>query len=94
MLNDIAAFLKEMPIKHYLRGGLFSTKEPTLVFSIGGDKVEGLAAGARGGGVGYERSLEKDNDAPPLATGHSNPGALGPGPYLANFLLGTDLEKM
>jgi hypothetical protein len=72
MLNDIAAFLKEMPVKHYLRGGLFSTKEPTLVFSIGGDSVEALAAGARGGGVGYERSLEKDNDAPPLATGHSN----------------------
>jgi hypothetical protein len=71
MLNDISAFLGEMPIRHYLAGGLWSTKEPTMAFFIGHEKIEALVAGMRGG-VGYERSLEKDNDAPPLASGHSS----------------------
>src|SRR5260370_25991840 len=71
MLNDISAFLGEMPIRNYLAGGLWSTKEPTMAFFIGHEKIEALVAGVRGG-VGYERSLEKDNDAPPLASGHSS----------------------
>ena len=42
-----------------------------MAFFIGHEKIEALVAGVRGG-VGYERSLEKDNDAPPLASGHSS----------------------
>jgi hypothetical protein len=68
MLNDIATFFREMPVTHYLAGGLWSTKEPTLAFFIGREKIEALAAGPRGG-VGYEASVEKDNDAPPFASG-------------------------
>jgi len=71
MLNDISTFLREMPVRHYLAGGLWSTKEPTLAFFIGQEKIEALVAGVRGG-VGYERSLEKDNDAPPLAGGQAS----------------------
>src|SRR3974377_1142529 len=71
MLNDICTFLREMPVRHYLTGGLWSTKEPTLAFFIGQEKIEALVAGVRGG-VGYEGCLEKDNDAPPLASGQSS----------------------
>ena len=71
MYNDIATFLREMPLKYYLSGGFWSTKEPTLAFFIGREQVQALAAGSRGG-VGYESSLEKDSDAPPLAGGQSN----------------------
>jgi hypothetical protein len=71
MLDDISTFLREMPVKYYLAGGLWSTKEPTLAFFIGQEKIEALVAGSRGG-VGYEGSLEKDNDAPPLASGQSS----------------------
>jgi hypothetical protein len=78
MLNDIATFVREMPVKQYLAGGLWSTREPTIVFFIGPEKIEALVAGLRGG-VGYERSLEKDNDAPPLATGQSSPATTGSG---------------
>ena len=42
-----------------------------MALYIGHEKIEALVAGVRGG-VGYERSLEKDNDAPPLASGHSS----------------------
>jgi hypothetical protein len=65
MYNDITTFLREMPVKHYLAGGFLSTREPTLAFFIGRDQIQALAAGARGG-VGYESTLEKDGDAPPL----------------------------
>jgi hypothetical protein len=78
MLNDIATFVREMPVKQYLAGGLWSTREPTIVFFIGPERIEALVAGMRGG-VGYERSLEKDNDAPPLATGQSSPATTGAG---------------
>ena len=71
MLDDICTFLREMPVKYYLAGGLWSTTEPTLAFFIGQEKIEALVAGSRGG-VGYESSLEKDNDAPPLASGQSS----------------------
>jgi hypothetical protein len=71
MYNDITTFLREMPLKHYLAGGFLSTKEPTLAFFIGREKIQALAAGNRGG-VGYESSLEKDSDAPPFAGGQSN----------------------
>jgi hypothetical protein len=71
MLNDVSTFLREMPVKHYLTGGLWSIKEPTLAFFIGQEKIEALVAGVRGG-IGYERSLEKDNDAPPLASCQSS----------------------
>ena len=74
MLKDIATFFREMPVPHYLAGGLWSTKEPMLTFFVGHEKIEALAAGVRGGGVGYEGSVEKDNDAPPLASGQSSPG--------------------
>jgi hypothetical protein len=72
MYNDISTFLREMPLKHYLAGGFWSTREPTLAFFIGREQVQALAAGGRGG-VGYESSLEKDSDAPPFAGGQSNP---------------------
>ena len=71
MLDDISTFLREMPVKYYLAGGLWSAKEPTLAFFIGQEKIEALVAGSRGG-IGYEGSLEKDNDAPPLASGQSS----------------------
>jgi hypothetical protein len=71
MYNDITTFIREMPLKHYLAGGFWSTKEPTLAFFIGREQVQALAAGVRGG-IGYEASLEKDNDAPPLANGQAN----------------------
>jgi hypothetical protein len=68
MYSDITTFLREMPLAHYLAGGFWSTKEPTLGFFIGREQVEALAAGGRGS-VGYESSLQKDNDCPPLADG-------------------------
>jgi len=71
MYNDITTFLRKMPVKHYLAGGLWSTREPTLAFFIGQDHIQALAAGAKGG-VGYESTLEKDSDAPPFAGGQSN----------------------
>jgi len=71
MLKDITTFFREMPVTHYLAGGLCSTKEPTLAFFIGHEQIEALAAGVRGG-VGYEISVEKDNDSPPLANGQSS----------------------
>jgi len=71
MFNDIKTFLQEMPLPHYLAGGFLSTKEPTLAFFCGREQIQALAAGVRGG-VGYETSLEKDNDAPPLANGQAN----------------------
>jgi hypothetical protein len=73
MYNDITTFFREMPLTHYLAGGFLSTKEPTLVFFCGLEHIQALAAGVRGG-VGYEASLEKDNDAPPLANGQVNLG--------------------
>jgi hypothetical protein len=71
MYNDITTFLREMPLRHYLAGGFWSTREPTLAFFIGRDQIQALAASGRGG-VGYESSLEKDGDAPPFAGGQSN----------------------
>jgi hypothetical protein len=76
MYNDITTFLREMPLKHYLAGGFWSTREPTLAFFIGRDQIQALVAGGRGG-VGYEFSLEKDSDAPPFAGGQSNLAATG-----------------
>jgi hypothetical protein len=76
MYNDITTFLREMPLRHYLAGGFWSTREPTLVFFIGRDQIQALAAGSRGG-VGYESSLEKDSDAPPSAGGQFNLAATG-----------------
>jgi hypothetical protein len=76
MYNDVTTFVREMPLKHYLAGGFWSTREPTLAFYIGRDHIQALAAGGRGG-VGYESSLEKDSDAPPLAGGQSSPSATG-----------------
>jgi hypothetical protein len=73
MYDDIKTFLREMPLTHYLAGGFWSTKEPTLVFFCGREQIQALVAGVRGG-VGYEVSLEKDNDAPPLASGQVNLG--------------------
>jgi hypothetical protein len=71
MFNDIKSFLQEMPLQHYLAGGFLSTKEPTLAFYCGREQIQALVAGVRGG-VGYEISLQKDNDAPPLANGQAN----------------------
>jgi hypothetical protein len=68
MLDDISTFLREMPVTYYLAGGLWSTREPMLAFFIGQEKIEALVAGSRDG-IGYEGSLEKDNDAPPQASG-------------------------
>ena len=76
MFNDIKSFLQEMPLQHYLAGGFLSTKEPTLAFYCGREQIQALVAGVRGG-VGYETSLQKDNDAPPLANGQAN--LTGPG---------------
>ena len=67
----MVTFFREMPVTHYLAGGLWSTKEPTLAIFIGHEKIEVLVAGVRGG-VGYEASVEKDGNAPPVATGQSN----------------------
>jgi hypothetical protein len=71
MYNDITTFFREMPLAYYLAGGFWSAKEPTLAFFIGNEQIEALVAGRRGG-VGYESSLEKDNDAPPFANGQLN----------------------
>jgi hypothetical protein len=76
MYNDITTFLREMPLRHYLAGGFVSAKEPTLVFFCGREQIQALVASVRGG-VGYESSLEKDNDAPPLANGQANLGTGG-----------------
>jgi hypothetical protein len=73
MLNDVATFLREMPVSYYLSGGILSTREPTLAFFIGHEKIETLVAGVRAG-IGYEGSVEKDNDAPPFADGQSRAG--------------------
>ncbi|MBV8375428.1 MAG: hypothetical protein JO279_00335 [Verrucomicrobia bacterium] len=71
MLQDITNFFREMPVTHYLAGGLCSTKEPTLAFFIGHEQIEALAAGVRGG-IGYETSVQRASDAPPLANGQSS----------------------
>src|SRR5271163_1031419 len=75
MLNDVATFLREMPVSYYLSGGILSTREPPLAFFIGHEKIETLVAGVRAG-VGYEGSVEKDNDAPPFADGQSRAGTV------------------
>jgi hypothetical protein len=76
MYNDITIFLREMPLKHYLAGGFWSTREPTLAFFIGRDQIQALAASGRGG-IGYESSLEKDSDTPPFSGGQSDLAATG-----------------
>ena len=42
MYNDITTFLREMPLTHYLAGGFWSTREPTLAFFIGRDQIQAL----------------------------------------------------
>ncbi len=64
MLDDIQTFIREMPLRFYLSGGLFSKQEPMILFHLGEEKVEALVS-YRARALGYEDELHRDPDAPP-----------------------------
>jgi hypothetical protein len=67
MLNDIQTFIREMPLRFYLSGGLFSKHEPMILFHIGETEIEAMIAYKKKA-LGYENELHRDPDAPPSAT--------------------------
>jgi hypothetical protein len=64
MLDDIRSFIREMPLRYYLSGGLFSKQEPIILFHIGETEIEALVAYKKKA-LGYENELHRDPDAPP-----------------------------
>jgi hypothetical protein len=67
MLNDIQTFIREMPMRFYLSGGLFSKQEPMILFHVGEEDVEALVS-YRKKSLGYEDELHRDPDAPPTTS--------------------------
>jgi hypothetical protein len=67
MLNDIQTFIREMPLRFYLSGGLFSKQEPMILFHVGEEDVEALVS-YRKKALGYEDELHRDPDAPPTTS--------------------------
>ena len=64
MISDIHAFIREMPLRFYLSGGLFSKQEPIITFHVGENEVEALVSYKKKP-IGYEDELHRDADAPP-----------------------------
>ena len=64
MLDDIHTFIREMPLRFYLSGGLFSKQEPMILFHVGEEDVEALVSYKKKA-AGYEDELHRDPDAPP-----------------------------
>ncbi len=64
MIEDIQAFIREMPLRYYLSGGLVSKEEPMISFHIGENEIEALVS-YRKKPIGYEPELQRDADAPP-----------------------------
>jgi hypothetical protein len=64
MISDICSFIREMPLRFYLSGGLFSKQEPTISFHVGENEIEALVSYKKKP-IGYEDELHRDADAPP-----------------------------
>jgi hypothetical protein len=64
MISDIHAFIREMPLRFYLSGGLFSKQEPMITFHVGENEIEALVSYKKKP-IGYEDELHRDADAPP-----------------------------
>jgi hypothetical protein len=64
MISDIHSFVREMPLRFYLSGGIFSRQEPIISFHIGENDVEALVSYKRKP-IGFEDELHRDPDAPP-----------------------------
>jgi hypothetical protein len=67
MMDDIQTFIREMPLRYYLSGGLFSRQEPMIAFHVGEEEVEALVS-YRKKAFGYEDELHRDPDAPPTTS--------------------------
>jgi hypothetical protein len=71
MIEDIRAFISEMPLRFYLSGGLFSKQEPLISFHVGENEIEALVS-YRKKAIGFEDELHRDADAPPtMSYGHA-----------------------
>jgi hypothetical protein len=71
MMKDIQTFIREMPLRYYLSGGLVSTEEPIISFYIGENEIEALVSYKKRA-IGFEPELQRDADAPPtLACGQT-----------------------
>src|SRR3984893_6284775 len=64
MVSDIRTFIREMPLRFYLSGGLFSKQEPLITFHVGENAIEALVSYKKKP-IGYEDELHRDADAPP-----------------------------
>jgi hypothetical protein len=64
MLSDVQAFVRDMPLRFYLSGGLFSKQEPIISFHVGENNVEALVSYKKKP-IGFEDELHRDADAPP-----------------------------
>src|ERR1700719_1697606 len=64
MISDIHEFVRQMPLKFYLSGGLFSKQEPMISFRVGENEIEALVSYKKKA-IGFEEELHRDADAPP-----------------------------
>jgi len=64
MISDIHTFIREMPLRFYLSGGLFSKQEPMITFHVGENEIEALVSYKKKP-IGFEDELHRDADAPP-----------------------------
>src|SRR3984893_341494 len=63
MIRNIQAFIRVMPLRFYLSGGLFSKQEPLITFHVGENAVEALVSYKKKP-IGYEDELHRDANAP------------------------------
>ena len=63
-MRDMQAFIREMPLRYYLSGGLFSKQETMISFHIGENEIEALVSHKKKP-IGFEPALQRDADAPP-----------------------------
>src|ERR1700759_2924947 len=64
MIRDVHTFFREMPLRFYLSGGLFSRQEPIISFYVGENNVEALVSYKKKP-IGFEDELHRDADSPP-----------------------------
>ncbi len=64
MANELYAFVRDMPVRFYLSGGLFSRQEPRISFHIGENEIQALVSYKKKA-IGFEEELHRDADAPP-----------------------------
>jgi hypothetical protein len=64
MISDILTFIRGMPLRFYLSGGLFSRREPMISFHVGDHEIEALVSYKKRA-IGFEDELHRDADAPP-----------------------------